>query len=117
MASATRVPSSHSLSTSELLHRIRACVDDIHSHARGQHDHQHAVRQRLDHLLRNAMCAQSPSEIAIALGCAAELQLFPDESVLEFCTETVRRSGVGVLRAVIWTVRHRYARYRRYHAR
>ena len=112
MTASPRVRSQHSLSTSELLHRIRACVDDIHHHARGEDDRERAVQQRLDRLLRHAMYAQSPSEIAVALGCAAELQVFPDESVFESCTETVRQSGVGALRAVLWAVRHRYARYR-----
>jgi len=113
MTGSSRVRSIHSLSTSDLLHRVRASVDDIRCHARSEAGNEHALQQRLEKLLQSAICAQSPSEIAVALGCAAELQLFPDEAVLDSCTETIFRSEVGVLRAMIWTVRHRYARYRK----
>lgn len=111
MAETPGMRSGDALSTSELLHRIRACVRDVTTHARGEADLDQAVRQRLDGLLRNAIAAQSPSEIAVALGSAAELRIFPDEKVLECCTDAVRMSGASVLRAVIWTVRHRYARH------
>lgn len=113
MITAARVRSGHSLSTSDLLHRVRACVKDVRTHARGEDDLDRAIQQRLDNLLRNAMAAQSLSEIAVALGSGAELEVFPDETVLERCTETIRLSGGAALRALIWTVRHRYARHRR----
>jgi len=100
------------LSTSELLHRIRACVKDVTTQARGEDDLDQAVQQQLDRLLRNAIATQSLPEIAVVLGSAAELRAFPDESVLERCTEVLRTSGSSVLRALVWTVRHRHARYR-----
>lgn len=112
MTGSSRVRSIHSLSTSDLLHRVRASVDDMRYHARAEAGNEHALQQQLEKLLHSAMCAQSPSDIAVALGCAAELQLFPDQAVLDSCTETICKSDVGVLRAMIWTVRHRYARHR-----
>ncbi|CAG2134904.1 hypothetical protein D3C81_1348350 [compost metagenome] len=110
----TRAPAVHagdSLSTSELLHRIRACVKDVRHGARGADDRDHAVQQRLENLLRNAIAARSISEMAVALGSAAELRVFPAEADLERCTEAVKASGATVLRALIWTVRHRHARH------
>lgn len=99
------------MSTSELLHRIRACVKDVTTHARGEDDLDQAVQQQLDRLLRNAIATQSLPEIAVVLGSAAELRVFPDESVLERCTEALRTSGSSVLRALVWTVRHRHTRH------
>nr|WP_315591850.1 hypothetical protein [uncultured Cupriavidus sp.] len=99
------------LSTSELLHRIRACVKDVTTQARREDNLEQAVQQRLDRLLRNAIASQSLSEIAVALGSAAELRIFPEASVLEGCTEALRTSRVSVLRALVWTVRHRHTRH------
>ncbi len=102
---------SETLSTSELLHRVRACVKDVTTHARVADDLDLAVRQQLDRLLRNAIAAQSLPEIAVALGSAAELHIFPDAAVLDRCTDALRTSGASALRALVWTVRHRHARH------
>lgn len=102
----------------DMLHFIRASVKRILREAgtpRGTHavnhaaDHaaDHAVERALSRLLGTALVTRSPMEIAIALGSAAELMMFPDPEVLEACTAAVDAGGHRTLRGVVWAVRHR----------
>ncbi len=58
-------------------------------------------------LLRHALARRSPLDIALVLGSAAELMLFPEQDVLEQCTAAVQQGNQQALRALVWAVRHR----------
>ncbi|WP_018313050.1 hypothetical protein [Cupriavidus sp. UYPR2.512] len=95
----------------EMLHHIRAAVRAIQSEARQQkHDDVNGMTRRLGHLLALAIQHESPLDIAVILGSAAELRYFPDDAAFEHCTRTVQRHGGKAMRAVVWAVRHRCAR-------
>ncbi|SPA41158.1 conserved protein of unknown function [Cupriavidus taiwanensis] len=92
--------------SSELLHRIRASVARIRMDgANGA-----GIERRLSSLLRHALAAGSPFEIALVLGSAAELMLFPEAEVLEQCTAAVKKADQQALRGLVWAVRHRSMR-------
>ncbi len=99
------------MGVAEMLHHIRAAVRAIQSEARQQRpDDGNAVTRRLSRLLALAIQQESPLDIAVILGSAAELRYFPDDVAFERCTRTVQRRGGKAMRAVVWAVRHRCAR-------
>ncbi|MFP3889966.1 hypothetical protein [uncultured Ralstonia sp.] len=69
-----------------------------------------AIERRLSSLLRHALAAGSPFDIALVLGSAAEFMLFPEEEVLERCTAVVQQADQQALRGLVWAVRHRNLR-------
>ncbi|PLP96469.1 hypothetical protein CYJ10_32200 [Cupriavidus pauculus] len=60
--------------------------------------------------LKCAMAVGSPLEIAIVVGCAAEMSIFPMDSVLEDCVATLRTTNQPALCGMVWAVRHRRTR-------
>lgn len=95
----------------EMLHFIRASVQSIRKEAANdlQADGA-AIERRLSCLLRQALATRSPFEIALVLGSAAELTLFPEQEVLEQCTAAVQTANQQALRGLVWAVRHRSIR-------
>lgn len=94
-----------------MLHHIRASVRKIRREASLEvGSGAHSVERCLANLLKHAMVARSPFDIAVVLGSAAELMMFPDEVVLAQCTETVQLADQRALRGVVWAVRHRCVR-------
>lgn len=69
-----------------------------------------AIERRLSSLLRHALAIGSPFDIALVLGSAAELMLFPEQEVLEQCTAAVQQVDQQALRGLVWAVRHRSMR-------
>jgi len=69
-----------------------------------------AIERRLSCLLRQALVTRSPLQIALVLGSAAELMLFPEQEVLEQCTAAVQMANHQALRGLVWAVRHRSLR-------
>ncbi|WP_240746100.1 hypothetical protein [Cupriavidus oxalaticus] len=69
-----------------------------------------AIERRLSSLLRHALATGSPFDIALVLGSAAELMLFPEQEVLEQCTAAVQQADQQALRGLVWAVRHRSMR-------
>lgn len=92
--------------THEAEHEGAHAVDHPVDHA-ADHAADHAVERALSRLLGMALVTRSPMEIAIALGSAAELMMFPAPEVLEACTAAVDAGGHRTLRGVVWAVRHR----------
>ncbi|KWR75055.1 hypothetical protein RM96_35230 [Cupriavidus sp. IDO] len=92
--------------SSELLHLIRASVASIRMDAADGA----AIERRLSSLLRHALATGSPFDIALVLGSAAELMLFPEQEVLEQCTAAVQQADQQALRGLVWAVRHRSMR-------
>ncbi|CAG2151314.1 hypothetical protein [Cupriavidus numazuensis] len=90
----------------ELLHLIRAAVARIREDATDRA----AIERRVSSLLRHALVTRSPFHIALVLGSAAELMLFPEQDVLEQCTAAVQQGNQQALRALVWAVRHRSMR-------
>lgn len=99
------------LAPKEVLHFIRAIVEDIQKGAgRDQRQGEIAVERQLSHLLSHALATRSLLDIALVLGCAAELMIFPEQEVLEQCTAAVQKSDQPALRGLVWAVRHRCIR-------
>lgn len=97
--------------SADLLHYIRAMVKRLRGSAMEPHESRDQGTQRvLGVLLRNAMDSASALDIAVTLGCAAELALYPEDAILEQCTTTVRAAGKTTLVGAVWAVRHRCAR-------
>ncbi|GAB7549058.1 hypothetical protein [Cupriavidus sp. 8B] len=98
-------------SATDMLHFIRASVRSIRRDAANdlQADGA-AIERRLSCLLRQALTTRSPFEIALVLGSAAELMLFPEQDVLEQCTAAVQTANQQALRGLVWAVRHRSIR-------
>lgn len=95
----------------EMLHFIRASVQSIRKDAaRDMRTDGAAIERRLSCLLRHALITRSPFEIALVLGSAAELMLFPEQDVLEQCTAAVQTANQQALRGLVWAVRHRSIR-------
>lgn len=99
------------MGVAEMLHFIRAAGRGLQSQARrhSQGDPDVVVR-RISRLLALAIQQESPLDIAVILGTAAELLYFPDDEAFERCTRTVQSYGDKAMRAVVWAVRHRCAR-------
>lgn len=93
----------------DMLHYIRAAVRNIRQQAAADYgvSEMAAERRCLAEMLRSAIKAESAFEIAVVLGSAAELRVFPEERVLEQCTDAVQAAGHVALRGVVWAVRHR----------
>lgn len=85
----------------EILHRIRARVKQVMRDSARQHTQSASIELLFAELLKQAIAAQSPFEITVALGSAAELMIFPDERLLEECTNTVEITGHYSLRGVL----------------
>lgn len=100
----------------EMLHFIRASVERIRKDAANDLQDGAAIERRLSCLLRQALVTRSPFDIALVLGSAAELMLFPEQDVLEQCTAAVQSANQQALRGLVWAVRHRSIRGGR-HAR
>ena len=97
--------------STDLLHYIRAMVRRLRGAALElDDDRDYGMERVLGDLLRNAMTYGSALDIAVTLGCAAELSLYPEDAVLEQCTTTVRAAGKTALVGAVWAVRHRCAR-------
>ncbi|SPA43863.1 conserved hypothetical protein [Cupriavidus taiwanensis] len=95
----------------ELLHRIRAMLKQLSfDEASAAKTEASGIERRLATRLSQAIAVGSALEIAVVLGCGAELSLFPDDAVLERCTTTVRTAGQCTLVGAIWAVRHRCVR-------
>lgn len=92
-------------SPADLLSCIRALAGSLRS-ATG------CPRQRVGALIDGAVAARSPREIAVVLGAAAELRIFPDTRALDRCHDVVQCTDDVAVRAVLWVVRHRLARER-----
>jgi hypothetical protein len=91
-----------------MLHFIRASVETIRKDAANDRlADGAAIERRLSSLLRHALMTRSPFEIALVLGSAAELMLFPEHDVLEQCTAAVQMANQQALRGLVWAVRHR----------
>lgn len=69
-----------------------------------------AIEKRLSSLLKHALLTSSSFDIALILGSAAELKLFPEPHVLEQCTAALQESNQPALRGLVWAVRHRSAK-------
>lgn len=92
----------------DMLHFIRASVESIRKDAATDRlADGAAIERRLSSLLRHALMMRSPFEIALVLGSAAELMLFPEHDVLEQCTAAVQKANQQALRGLVWAVRHR----------
>lgn len=95
----------------DVLHCIRASVERIRKDAANDRlADGAAIERRLSSLLRQALVTRSPFEIALVLGSAAELMLFPEQEVLEQCTAAVQMADQQALRGLVWAVRHRSLR-------
>lgn len=95
----------------DMLHLIRASVQSIRKDAANDlRADGTAIERRLSCLLRQALMTRSPFEIALVLGNAAELMLFPEQDVLEQCTAAVQAANQQALRGLVWAVRHRSIR-------
>lgn len=93
-------------SPSELLSCIRALAGSLRNVAG-------CPRQHVIALINGAMAAASPREVAVVLGAAAELGIYPDSASLDRCHDLVQCTSDEVaVRAVVWVVRHRLARHR-----
>ena len=95
----------------DLLHRIRAmlrqlCIDEASTSKAGES----GIERRLATMLKQAIAVGSALDITVALGCGAELSMFPDDAVLDRCTATVRMAGHCTLAGALWAVRHRCTR-------
>jgi len=60
--------------------------------------------------LVDALQRRSTRDVAVVLGSAAELQMFPDEALFEWSREVVESDEVYICRGVYWAVRHRCSR-------
>ncbi|WP_349605310.1 MULTISPECIES: hypothetical protein [Cupriavidus] len=92
-------------SPSELLSCIRALAGSLRNVAG-------CPRQHVIALINGAMAAASPREVAVVLGAAAELGIYPDTASLDRCHDLVQCTDEVAVRAVVWVVRHRLARQR-----
>ncbi|WP_354683290.1 hypothetical protein [Cupriavidus necator] len=90
----------------ELLHFIRAAVARLRVDAADGP----AIERRLAVLLRHALATGSSFDIALVLGSAAELMLFPEPEILDQCTAAVQQGNQQTLRGLVWAVRHRSMR-------
>ncbi|WP_349608635.1 MULTISPECIES: hypothetical protein [Cupriavidus] len=97
--------------SADLLHYIRAMVRRLRAAATEPHRvHDQSIERHLATLLRHAIDSSSALDIVVTLGCAAELSLYPEETILEQCTSAVRAAGKSTLVGALWAVRHRCAR-------
>lgn len=97
----------------DMLHQIKAAVRRIKRIVRthgSEVSRNDAVERCVVQLLRNAIASESPFDIAIVLGSAAELMIFPDDCLMEQFTSAVQTANQLALRAVVWAVRHRCAK-------
>lgn len=91
-----------------MLHFIRASVRELHGQAAREPGTGLLRMERcLARQLRRAMDARSALGIAVALGCAAEFRIFPDDETLEACTNLVQLPAQRALRCIVWAARHR----------
>lgn len=99
-----------SISPADLLHHIRALARDVRVAPSAVHREHDSGMELLAAHLKSALAVRSPLNIAVVLGCAAEMSVFPVATVLEQCTETVLAANQPALRGVLWAVRHRRSR-------
>lgn len=99
-----------SISSADLLHHIRALTRDVRVASSAVHRGPESGMELLAAHLKSAMAVRSPLNIAVVLGCAAEMSVFPPAPVLEQCTETVFAANQPALRGVLWAVRHRHSK-------
>lgn len=92
-------------SPADLLSGIRALAGSLRNVAG-------CPRQRVGALIDGALAGGSPREIAVVLGAAAELRIFPDTASLDRCHDVMQGTDDVAVRSVLWVVRHRLARER-----
>lgn len=96
--------------TAQLFHLIRASAVRIRKAARPTTSTYEADLGRiLASLLVGALSVRSATDVAIILGSAAELQMYPDDELFDWSNEVLEREDLH-LRGIYWTVRHRCSR-------
>jgi len=98
------------ISPTDLLHCIRAKRREFHRGANASDDAAERAARLLAEQLKWAMAMESPVDIAVVLGCAAEMLMFPPTAVLDACTSAIQLAEQPALRGVVWAVRHRQSR-------
>ncbi|MBP0618556.1 hypothetical protein [Cupriavidus consociatus] len=98
------------ISPTDLLHYIRAKRREIRSGTDTRGEPGDRAARCLSEQLRHALTIGSPVDIAVLLGCAAEMSMFPLTPVLEQCTAAIRLANQPALRGLLWAVRHRQSR-------
>jgi hypothetical protein len=97
--------------TTQLFHLIRAAAQRVRREAQSDRiTYDWELREILASSLVGALQRGSPMEVAIALGSAAELQMFPDEALFDWSREVLKQNGQALCRGVYWAVRHRCTR-------
>lgn len=97
-----------SVSPADLLHYIRALAREVRlASSPVRHEQNSDMDRLLAIYLKSAMAVKSPLSIAVVLGCAAEMSVFPAVPILEQCAATVLAANQPALRGVVWAVRHR----------
>lgn len=96
------------LALKEVLHLFRGTLEAIRRDAaQALHADPAALEKRLSSLLQHALLTNSHVDIALILGCAAELMLFPETHVLEKCAAVLQASNQPALRGLAWAARHK----------
>lgn len=95
------------LCMTQLIHLIRASVVRIRKDA-GPIDgaYEDELGKILGTLLVGALLVRSATDVAVILGSAAELQMYPDEELFDWSMQVLGREDLH-LRGVYWAVRHR----------
>ena len=108
MPTKTIAPAGRPLALKDVLHLLRGTLEAIRKDAsQALHADPAALEKRLSNLLEHALLANSHVDIALILGCAAELMLLPETHVLEKCTAILQASNQPALRGLVWATRHK----------
>ncbi|NUA27028.1 hypothetical protein FCJ59_09470 [Cupriavidus basilensis] len=101
------------VTSADLLHYIRALSREVRWSSGPSDDcrDEHVLHALADRL-RVAIAVGCPLDIAVVLGCAAEMSVFPLTSVLEQCSAAMLATKQPALCGVVWAIRHRQARTR-----
>ena len=96
------------LALKEVLHLFRGTLEAIRREAaHSLHADPTALEKRLSTLLQHALLTNSHVDIALILGCAAELMLLPETHALEKCAAVLQASNQPALRGLVWAARHK----------
>lgn len=95
------------LCTTQLFHLIRASAIRIRKAAGPTASaYESELGRILASLLVGALSVRSATDVAVILGSAAELQMYPDDGLFDWSNEVLEREDLH-LRGIYWTVRHR----------
>lgn len=99
------------MTTADLLHYIRALAREFRvCEAVSGNDRREMVSRALSDRLKFALSAGSSLDVAVILGCAAEMSCFPPTPVLEQCSAVVMKSNQPALCGIVWAIRYRRSR-------